>query len=197
MLEIVSAPIDLDVLVRAVRTDACGAVVTFAGVVRATSPDDPRPVRCIRYEAYAALARLQLREIAAAAAAAHGPLEIAIVHRTGELALGETSIAVAVAAPHRGRAFDACEFAIDAVKARLAVWKQEVFADGQAAWTANASAVCDDEAAPSPSPPNAPAVPADEGAPSPPNAPAGPAEEGAPSPPNAPAGPAEEGAPSR
>jgi molybdopterin synthase catalytic subunit len=147
MFEITAERIELDALVRAVRTDACGAVVTFAGVVRETSPDDPRPVRCINYEAYPALALEQLREIADAARAAFGPLEIAIVHRTGELALGETSIAIAVAAPHRGRAFDACEYAIDEIKARLAVWKQEVFADGERAWRANAAPR--DEAAPS------------------------------------------------
>lgn len=140
MLDITAEPIELDALVRAVRTDACGAVVAFAGVVRETSPEDPRPVRRIRYEAYPALALPQMREIAAATRAAFGPLEIAIVHRTGELGLGETSIAIAVAAPHRGRAFDGCEFAIDEIKARLAVWKQEVFADGETAWRANAPA---------------------------------------------------------
>jgi molybdopterin synthase catalytic subunit len=140
MLEITTEPIDADALVRAVRTDACGAVVLFAGVVRATSPDDPRPVRRVRYEAYPALALAQLREIAAETRAAFGPLEIAIVHRTGELGVGETSIGIAVAAPHRGPAFDACESAIDEVKARLAVWKQEVFADGDSAWRANAPA---------------------------------------------------------
>ena len=140
MLEITSGPIELEALARAVRSDASGAVVVFAGVVRETSPDDPRLVRRIRYEAYPALALAQLREIADAARAAFGPLEIAIVHRTGELELGETSIAIAVAAPHRGRAFDGCEFAIDEVKSRLAVWKQEVFADGAAAWRANAPA---------------------------------------------------------
>jgi len=107
MLEIIAAPVELDALIRAVRTDACGAVVTFAGVVRLTSPDDPRPVLRIRYEAYPALALTQMREIAAATRATFGPLEIAIVHRVGELTLGETSIAIAVAAPHRGRAFDA------------------------------------------------------------------------------------------
>jgi molybdopterin synthase catalytic subunit len=138
MLEITAEPIELEALVRAVRTDACGAVVAFAGVVRETSPDDPRPVRSIRYEAYAALALTQLREIAAATRGAFGPLEIAIVHRIGELTLGETSIAIAVAAPHRGRAFDGCEYAIDEIKARLAVWKQEVFADGEREWRANA-----------------------------------------------------------
>jgi molybdopterin synthase catalytic subunit len=140
MLEITTEPIVLEALVQAVRTDACGAVVTFAGVVRETSPEDPRPVERIRYEAYPTLAVPQLRAIADAARATFGPLEIAIVHRTGELGLGETSIAIAVAAPHRGRAFDGCEFAIDEIKSRLAVWKQEVFADGETAWRANAPA---------------------------------------------------------
>lgn len=140
MLEIVETPIDPAALIAAVRTDACGAVVTFLGVVRETSSEDPRPVQRIRYEAYAALAVPQLREIADAARARFGPLEIAIVHRTGELVLGEASIAIAVGAPHRGLAFDACEYAIDAVKARAAVWKQEVFADGETAWRANAPA---------------------------------------------------------
>jgi molybdopterin synthase catalytic subunit len=146
MLEITSDPISLEALVRAVRTDACGAVVAFAGVVRQSSPDDPRPVRRIRYEAYPALAVPQLGEIAAAARALFGPLEIAIVHRTGELGLGETSIAIAVAAPHRGPAFDACEYAIDEVKSHLAVWKQEVFADGDTAWRENAPALRDEAA---------------------------------------------------
>ena len=153
MFAITAEPIVLEQLVRAVRTNACGAVVTFAGVVRETSPDDPRSVRRIFYEAYPALALTQMREIAAATQAAFGPLEIAIAHRTGLLELGDTSIAIAVAAPHRGPAFDACEYAIDEIKARLAVWKQEVFADGDAAWRANAA-------------PGHPPAPAAEAAPS-------------------------------
>jgi molybdopterin synthase catalytic subunit len=78
-----------------------------------------------------------LHEIADATRAAFGPLEIAIVHRTGDLGLGETSVAIAVAAPHRAAAFAGCAAAIDAIKARLAVWKQEVFVDGEAAWRPN------------------------------------------------------------
>jgi molybdopterin synthase catalytic subunit len=88
-----------------------------------------------------------MREIAAEAHAAYGPLEIAIVHRVGELQVGETSIAIAIAAPHRGPAFDACEYAIDEIKARLAVWKQEAFAGGEREWRPNAPAP--GEAAPS------------------------------------------------
>jgi molybdopterin synthase catalytic subunit len=146
MLAVSAEPIVMDALVRAVRTDACGAVVTFAGVVRETSPGDPRPVVGLRYEAYTELALAQIVEIAAAARASFGPLEIAIVHRTGELRLGETSIAIA--APHRGVAFDACEYAIDTIKAELAVWKQELYADGDAAWRANTPGA-PSEAAPS------------------------------------------------
>lgn len=140
MFEIVTIPIDPAALIAAVRTDACGAIVTFLGVVRATSPADERRVQRIRYEAYPALAIPQLRAIGAAAQAAFGPLEIAIVHRTGELELGEASVGIAVAAPHRGLAFDACEYAIDEVKRHAAVWKQEVFVDGETDWRANASA---------------------------------------------------------
>ncbi len=140
MIEIVDAPLELEQLIAAVRGDAWGAIVTFVGVVRESSPDDPRPVRRIRYEAYPALALPQLRAIAAQTLARFGPLEIAIVHRTGELTLGEASIAIAVAAPHRAAAFDACEFAIDEIKRTAAVWKQEIFADGDAAWRANAPA---------------------------------------------------------
>ena len=138
MRALVTEPIDLGLLVQAVRTDACGAIVTFLGVVRETSADDDdRPVVGIRYEAYPALAEKQLEAVAAQTAQRFGPLEIAIVHRTGELRLGDASVAIAVAAPHRGAAFDACEFAIDEIKRQAAVWKQELFADGATAWRAN------------------------------------------------------------
>ncbi len=59
------------------------------------------------------------------------------MHRTGRVELGEPSVAVVVAAPHRGKAFDACRYAIDALKERVAVWKQEVYRDGATAWVAN------------------------------------------------------------
>ena len=75
--------------------------------------------------------------IAAEARERWGPLRIAIVHRTGRVGLGEASVAIAVGSPHRGAAFDACEFAIDALKARSAIWKREEYADGDTAWIAN------------------------------------------------------------
>jgi molybdopterin synthase catalytic subunit len=130
-------PLDVAALVRGVRTEAHGGVVTFLGTTRETSPDDPRPVEALEYEAYPMMAVAEMEAIANETEERFGPLGIAMVHRTGRVALGEPSVAVVVAAPHRGAAFDACRYAIDALKARVAVWKREVYRDGDTAWIAN------------------------------------------------------------
>jgi molybdopterin synthase catalytic subunit len=137
MIGLSAQPIDPGALVRAVKTDAHGAVVTFLGTTRATSPGDPRPVAALEYEAYETMAVADMASIAREAQERFGPLGIAMVHRTGRVALGEPSVAVVVAAPHRGAAFDACRYAIDALKSRVAVWKREIYRDGDAAWIAN------------------------------------------------------------
>jgi molybdopterin synthase catalytic subunit len=131
------AGLDVSALVRAVQSDAHGAVVTFLGTTRATSPGDPRPVVALEYEAYDAMAISEMETIARETRERFGPLQIAMMHRTGRVALGEPSVAIVVAAPHRGPAFEACRYAIDAVKARVAVWKREVYRDGETAWIAN------------------------------------------------------------
>jgi molybdopterin synthase catalytic subunit len=132
-----AAPLDVDALMRSVQSPEHGAVATFLGTTRETSPDDPRPVAALEYEAYEAMAVAEMEAIACEARERFGPLQIAIVHRTGRVALTEPSIAIVVGAPHRGSAFDACRYAIEAVKSRVAVWKREVYADGGAAWIAN------------------------------------------------------------
>ena len=137
MIGLSAAPLDPDALVRAVRSDAHGAVVTFLGTTRETSPGDPRPVVALEYEAYESMALSAMEEIAAETRERFGPLGIAMVHRTGRVNLGEPSVAVVVAAPHRGRAFEACRYAIDALKSRVAVWKREIYRDGETAWIAN------------------------------------------------------------
>jgi molybdopterin synthase catalytic subunit len=137
MIGLCSDAIDAAALARAVKTDAHGAVVTFLGTTRETSPDDPRPVEALEYEAYESLAVVEMEKIANETRERFGPLGIAMVHRTGRVALGEPSVAVVVAAPHRGVAFDACRYAIDALKSRVAVWKREIYRDGDAAWIAN------------------------------------------------------------
>jgi molybdopterin synthase catalytic subunit len=130
-------PLDVEALARAVRTDAHGGVVTFLGTTRETSPDDPRPVTALEYEAYPMMAVAEMEAIADETERRFGPLGIAMVHRTGTVALGEPSVAVVVCAAHRGAAFDACRFAIDALKSRVPIWKREIYRDGDAAWVAN------------------------------------------------------------
>jgi len=137
MIGLSAQPLDPEALVRAVKTESHGAVVSFLGTTRATSPGDPRPVAALEYEAYETMAVAEMETIAREVQDRFGPLGIAMVHRTGRVALGEPSVAVVVAAPHRGAAFDACRYAIDALKSRVAVWKREIYRDGDAAWIAN------------------------------------------------------------
>lgn len=139
LIEIGAAPLDLERAIAAVRSDADGAVVAFLGVARERSPEG-RSVTGLSYEAYPALALPQMREIVAEAERRFAPCRIACLHRIGELALGEASVAIAAAAPHRAAAFDACEFVIDELKARVAIWKREHYSDGGAEWRANARA---------------------------------------------------------
>jgi len=140
MIALCAEPLALEPLIAAVRDDGHGAIVTFLGVTRSTSNGDPRPVAALEYEAYATLAQRELEAIAAEAQTRFGPLRIAIVHRTGRVDVGEPSVAIAVGTPHRPQAFAACAFAIDALKARVEIWKNECYADGASAWRPNAEA---------------------------------------------------------
>jgi molybdopterin synthase catalytic subunit len=137
MIALAPGPIDVAALIAAVRDPAYGAIATFIGTTRATSPGDERTVNALDYEAYDAMAVADFEAIAAEARERFGMLTIAIVHRTGRVPLGEASVAVVVGAPHRGAAFDACEFAIDTLKARSPIWKREEYADGATAWIPN------------------------------------------------------------
>ena len=138
MVELGAEPLDLERLIRAVRSDACGAVVAFLGVVREVS-DESRPVTGLTYEAHPEMALREMRAIAEEAATRFGEARVALAHRTGALNLGEASVAIAVAAPHRAVAFDACEFVIDELKRRVPIWKQEHYVEGVPAWRVNAA----------------------------------------------------------
>lgn len=128
------APIDLPALLERVAASGMGGTTLFVGTVRDRHAG--RTVTALEYEAYPGMAERVLREIAdeAAARMERGPVEVAVAHRTGRLAVGEPSVAVAVAAPHRAEAFAACRYIIEAVKVRLPVWKREHYADGSARW---------------------------------------------------------------
>jgi len=107
-----------------VKHSTDGAVVTFDGIVR--NNFDGRSVCYLEYEAYAAMAENKMAEIGAEVKQKFVIGEIAMVHRIGRLEIGESSIVIAVAAPHRHAAFEACAYAMDRVKAEVPVWKKRV-----------------------------------------------------------------------
>ena len=119
-------------LVAAAPPAAAGGIVTFEGVVRASTAG--RAVVRLDYEAYAVLALAEGERVLAEARDRFGVESVHAVHRTGTLAPGETAVWVGVAAAHRDAAFAACRFVIDEVKARVPVWKREHYADGPAEW---------------------------------------------------------------
>ncbi|HVO11757.1 MAG TPA: molybdenum cofactor biosynthesis protein MoaE [Vicinamibacteria bacterium] len=128
LLQLVHAPIDVPALATAAPCD--GAVALFVGVVR--DENAGRAVLRLEYEAYEEMALAQMAEIAAEAHRRFPVTELRMVHRLGRLRIGEASVVVAVASPHRDEAFLACRFAIDTLKARVPIWKKEYYADGSA-----------------------------------------------------------------
>ena len=112
--ELVRGAIDAAGLVECVRADADGAIVTFDGFVRNESHG--RETSYLEYEAYESMALGKMKEIGAQIHERFAIHRVAMVHRLGRLEIGETSVFIAVSAPHRGAAFDACRFAIDTLK---------------------------------------------------------------------------------
>jgi molybdopterin synthase catalytic subunit len=108
-----------------------GGIVTFEGVVREENLG--RKVEYLEYEAYAPMAEAEMERIILEAKSRWGPISVAVHHRTGRLEVGELSIVVVVAAPHRAEAFRACEYIVDQVKERAPIWKREVW-EGGAEW---------------------------------------------------------------
>jgi len=109
-----------------------GAVLLFLGVVR--NHADGRPVNGMHYDSYEAMANEVLAAIAGEASQRHGTDRLAVVHRVGELGLGEVSVAIAVSTPHRAQAYAANRDIIEEIKKRLPVWKKERYLDGESAW---------------------------------------------------------------
>jgi molybdopterin synthase catalytic subunit len=129
--ELLRTPLGLNAAVRHVRADRDGAIVTFDGFVRNESQG--RPTRYLEYEAYESMAVAKMREICAYIHQTYAIHRVAILHRLGRLEIGETSVFIAVSAPHRAAAFDACRYAIDTLKRTVPIWKKEFFEDG-AVW---------------------------------------------------------------
>ena len=122
-------PLSLDRAVDEVRSENAGAIATFTGTTRAHSRG--RTVERLDYEAYEGMAEGVMAEIAAQVAGRYELCGVAIHHRVGRVRIGETSVVIAVSAPHRQDALAACKDAIDALKERVPLWKKEVYHGGE------------------------------------------------------------------
>ena len=132
MIRLQTEPIDYVHLTELVRTPACGAVVLFLGTVRELT--DGKVTTALEYEAYPGMAEKKLAEIEAETRRRWPVEELALVHRLGQLNLGEVSVAVALSCPHRQQAFEACRWAMDRIKEIVPIWKKENRSDGASEW---------------------------------------------------------------
>jgi molybdopterin synthase catalytic subunit len=134
---LVERPIDACSLLAEVANNSNGAAVLFVGTVR--DVNEGAAVSGLDYSAYTAMAERELGTIAAEAAERWGTSDIVVEHRVGSLQLGDASVAVAVAHPHRGEAYEASRYIIEELKRRLPIWKREHYLDGRSEWVENAA----------------------------------------------------------
>lgn len=127
--ELTTQPIDVGVVARRVVLPECGATVTLDGYAREWTKG--KQTLYLVYEAYDSMALTEMQRLGVEAHKQFDIAHIGIVHRTGRLEIGETSVVIAVSAPHRKAAFQACEWAIRELKRTVPIWKKEVYADGE------------------------------------------------------------------
>jgi molybdopterin synthase catalytic subunit len=139
---LVDAPIDVSALLAEVSDDSCGAATVFLGCVR--NVNEGRPVTGIEYSAYRSMAEREMTAIAREAGDRFGVARLIVEHRLGMLGLGDVSVAIVAAHPHRAPALDAVRFAIEQLKRRVPIWKLELYVDGTREWVANAVSARDD-----------------------------------------------------
>lgn len=121
-------PLSIDAAYAAVRDPACGAVALFVGTIR--NHNRGRTVTRLDFDAYGPMAVRELEKILAAAVAGHGLAHALVHHRTGELAIGDIAVIVAVSSAHRAAAFAGCAAIIDELKRTVPIWKKEYLTDG-------------------------------------------------------------------
>lgn len=129
------SPLATGKLIAGVQDGAAGGVCVFLGTTRAERSPDGRELMALDYEAYGEMAREQLADLASRARQRWPVVRLALAHRVGRVPLGEASVLIAVSTAHRVEAFEACRWLIDTLKAELAVWKREIWSDGEATWS--------------------------------------------------------------
>jgi molybdopterin synthase catalytic subunit len=129
---LVTRAIDVGALIAEVADVSTGATAVFVGTVR--DSNDGRAVAGIEYAAYTVMADRELIHIAQEAAQRFAPLRVVVEHRTGALLLGDVSVAIVTAHPHRAEAIDGMRFVIEEIKRRVPIWKRERYADDTREW---------------------------------------------------------------
>lgn len=129
LIQITRESLDRDALVATVTHPGAGGIVVFEGVVRDNARG--KQVRYLEYDVYPEMAIKQIRAIVAEAEQRWGARHVAVAHRVGRLEIGEASVIIAVATPHRAEAFEACRYIIDTLKATVPIWKKEVATGGE------------------------------------------------------------------
>jgi molybdopterin synthase catalytic subunit len=127
-------PIDASAFLRESTSPNDGAALLFLGVVR--DHNEGRGVDHLEYEAYAEMAEAVLREIVEEARERWETGEVRVVHRIGRLEIGEASVAIVVASPHRAEAYEASRYVIEELKRRVPIWKREGYLEGESEWLA-------------------------------------------------------------
>jgi molybdopterin synthase catalytic subunit len=128
-IQLTREPLNRDALIEAVSHPGAGGIVVFEGVVRDNARG--KQIRYLEYDAYPEMAEQQIRTIIAEAERHWGVEHVAVAHRFGRLEIGEASVIIAVATPHRAEAFDACRYIIDTLKTTVPIWKKEVATNGE------------------------------------------------------------------
>jgi molybdopterin synthase catalytic subunit len=129
IITITHEPLDRAALVAEVTHASVGGIVVFEGVVRDNARG--KQVRYLEYDVYPEMAIAKIREIVTEAEQRWGVERVAVAHRVGRLEIGEASVIIVVASPHRGEAFDACRYIIDTLKTSVSIWKKEVATNGE------------------------------------------------------------------
>jgi molybdopterin synthase catalytic subunit len=132
-IQLLEAKLDVEQCIAFVHSDDAGGIDVFIGTVRNATKG--KPVLRLEFEAYEPMAIAEMRKIAEQAIEKFGVKRIALHHRTGILEIGEAAVIIAVSAPHRAAAFDACRYCIDTLKETVPIWKKEIFEDGEV-WVA-------------------------------------------------------------
>ncbi|HYL44749.1 MAG TPA: molybdenum cofactor biosynthesis protein MoaE [Ktedonobacteraceae bacterium] len=129
LIQLTREPLDRNALIAAVSHASVGGIVIFEGVVRDHARG--KQIRYLEYDAYPEMAEQQILVIVNEAQKRWGVEHIAVAHRFGRLEIGEASVIIVVATPHRAEAFEACRYIIDTLKTTVPIWKKEVATNGE------------------------------------------------------------------